>query len=608
MDTKTGCYKCKFNYQKSTLLSCKHYLCQKCLLRTLLKRHMLELPDKETITIACKCKNGSIDLSLQKITEILKEKPEISIAPCKKHNMDIIKYCKDCKKYLCEKCFESHSDLFTDHHCINKNEIISDSQTKMGNEQCAKHIKDYESYCKNCKLSLCQICLYDTKPHEGHELIPYHDYQTKINDQMQKLQFKSYESFLEYIDKMEKDFNVAYNMNLANTTKTLESILNLIKTTLGEYQKKMEAKFTKKNLIMNIIKKVYQRYYEDFKIANCNNNLLILKFLSKPYSEFSELNFHSDFDVITGKLAAIKNLIENEDLSNSVKVSYAYFSKKELKLTTKIQNQQKDQINDVIELKDGKIVSASEDNSICVFGQNGTCLYILNGHLSGVRALCVLGNNRFASGSADKTIRVWETKNYKTLHILKEHSNPIISLSLLAGEKMASCSFREVIVYDHTFKPIYFLKEHTNWVRNCIQIDKFKAATCSDDGTIKIYDKHFRCLNTFKDHQDSVLAICKLRDGRFVSGDRIGKMIIWSKNLAYSKEIKQHTNAILCIKQIKDGRIVSGSVDHTIRLWDLDFQSISVFTDHSRNVNSLYPLRDGGLASAGGDCIVNIWR
>ena len=370
----------------------------------------------------------------------------------------------------------------------------------------------------------------------------------------------------------------------------------------------MEAKFTKKNLIMNIIKKVYQRYYEDFKIANCNNNLLILKFLSKPYSEFSELNFHSDFDVITGKLAAIKNLIEKEDLSNSVKVSYAYFAKKELKLTTKIQNQQKDQINDVIELKDGKIVSASEDNSICVFDQNGTCLYILNGHLSGVRALCVLCNNRFASGSADKTIRVWETKNYKTLHILKEHSNPIISLSLLAGEKMASCSFREVIVYDHTFKPIYFLKEHTNWVRNCIQIDKFKAATCSDDGTIKIYDKHFRCLNTFKDHQDSVLAICKLRDGRFVSGDRIGKMIIWSKNLAYSKEIKQHTNAILCIKQIKDGRIVSGSVDHTIRLWDLDFRSISIFTDHSRNVNSLYPLRDGGLASAGGDCIVNIWR
>ena len=359
---------------------------------------------------------------------------------------------------------------------------------------------------------------------------------------------------------------------------------------------------------MTIIRKVYQRYYDDFKLSNANNSLILLKFLSKPYSEFSELNFHSDFDVITQKLNSIKSLIEKEDISNSVKVSYAYFAKKELKLATKIQGQQKDQINDIIELKDGKIVTASEDNSICVFDDKGTCLYILNGHLSGVRALCALGNNRFASGSADKTVRIWETKNFKTQQILKEHCNPIIAITQLEGNKIATCSFREIIIYDHTFKPTYFLKDHTNWVRNCIQIDKVKVASCSDDGTIKIYDKHFRILNTFKDHQDSVLAICKLRDGRIVSGDRTGKMIIWSKNLSYSKEIKQHTNAILCIKQIKDGRIITGSVDHTVRLWDLDFRTISVFREHSGNVNALCALRDGGLASAGGDCTVNIWR
>ena len=607
MDSKSSCFKCKQNYNHPTVLSCKHNLCQKCLLRTLLKKHMLELPDKDTITIQCKCKNGSIDLSLQKITDILKEKASISIEACKKHNMPIIKYCKDCKKNLCQKCVDSHSDLFTDHHCMDISEIINDNG-KVGNEQCVKHIKDFESYCKTCKVSLCQICLYDTKAHEGHEVISYHTYTSKINDQMQKLQFKSYDTFLDYIDKMEKEFNTNYNNNLSNTTKTLENILTLIKNTLVEYQKKMEIKYNKKNLIMTIIRKVYQRYYDDFKLSNANNSLILLKFLSKPYSEFSELNFHSDFDVITQKLNSIKSLIEKEDISNSVKVSYAYFAKKELKLATKIQGQQKDQINDIIELKDGKIVTASEDNSICVFDDKGTCLYILNGHLSGVRALCALGNNRFASGSADKTVRIWETKNFKTQQILKEHCNPIIAITQLEGNKIATCSFREIIIYDHTFKPTYFLKDHTNWVRNCIQIDKVKVASCSDDGTIKIYDKHFRILNTFKDHQDSVLAICKLRDGRIVSGDRTGKMIIWSKNLSYSKEIKQHTNAILCIKQIKDGRIITGSVDHTVRLWDLDFRTISVFREHSGNVNALCALRDGGLASAGGDCTVNIWR
>ena len=71
-----------------------------------------------------------------------------------------------------------------------------------------------------------------------------------------------------------------YNNNLSNTTKTLENILTLIKNTLVEYQKKMEIKYNKKNLIMTIIRKVYQRYYDDFKLSNANNSLILLKFLS----------------------------------------------------------------------------------------------------------------------------------------------------------------------------------------------------------------------------------------------------------------------------------------------------------------------------------------
>ena len=129
----------------------------------------------------------------------------------------------------------------------------------------------------------------------------------------------------------------------------------------------------------------------------------------------------SEFDSITRRLNEIKDQLKNEDIGNMVKVSYAYFAKRDLVLTTKIKNEntQKDQINEIIELKDGKIISASEDNTIYVFDREGRTLYILKGHVSGVRCLCTLPGNRIASGSADRTIRIWETKSFKTLMCLK---------------------------------------------------------------------------------------------------------------------------------------------------------------------------------------------
>ena len=53
------CYRCKENYQDQLTLSCKHNICIRCLLRQILKKNLLDLPDKDSITFNCKCKNGT---------------------------------------------------------------------------------------------------------------------------------------------------------------------------------------------------------------------------------------------------------------------------------------------------------------------------------------------------------------------------------------------------------------------------------------------------------------------------------------------------------------------------------------------------------------------
>ena len=613
MNKDGNCFRCKKNYKDSIKLSCNHLLCQKCLCKSLLKKHLMEIPDKDSISFICKCKRPT-ELTLSKIYEFLKKKGEQVIIKCQKHSEKAIKQCKECNIFLCEKCLTSHNDLFNNHNLssISGSGGKQNLLTVQNEEKCKEHNKEYNNYCKSCKLSLCSFCLSDDaikKKHQGHNIITYKNLIDAATDQNKKLQFQTFESFSQYVNKIENNFEKQFNENLSKTIKTYEEFMKIIQITLEEYKKKMEIKNNKRNTVMFIIKKVYENYYDDFKSFNSgNNSLFLIKFLSKPYNEFSEVSFRSDLDIITDKISKLSNTLKNEDINSSVKISYAYFSKKELKLATNLKNAFEDQINDIIELKDEKIVACSEDNKIKIFDKQGNCLFILKGHVSGVRALCSLKNERFASGSADKTVRIWSLKQHKTIKILKDQSNPIIALTALSGDKLASSSFREILVYDDHFAVKYKLVEHQNWVRGFICLDKERYASCSDDGLIKIYDKHFRTLYNLKEHNESVMAICCLRDGRIVSGDKSGKIILWFKNFSNNKEIKEHTEAVMHIIQLKDGRVVTCSADKTIKIWDLDFRCLNTYKEHKGCVNRLVSLRDGGFGSAGADCMLNVWR
>ena len=605
-----SCFKCKDTYQNQIQLSCKHLLCQKCIMRQILKKNLLELPEKETIMFQCKCKIGFVSLSLYKIEEIIKKNTDKSPPSCKNHNGESIKFCKDCKSYLCQKCLEAHKELFKQHNIIHITETKKLPLNTLSSI-CQIHGKDFTHYCKNDKISFCNSCLNNEEiisPHKAHEIVTYKSLINIVDDKVNKLQFKTYENFIDYFDKIEYNFDNKYNDNYNKTIKILESMIETINKTLEGYQKKMEIKFAKKNLIMGIIKRVYQNYYDDIKILKGGNkNINLIKFLSKDYNEFADIKFKSDLDSIISKLEKVKNNIEKEDISQIIKISYSYFSKKEIKLHNSLKEQFKSQITDIIEIKDGKIVVSSEDSEIKIFDKSGNVFYILKGHSHSVRALCYIRDDIFASGSNDKTIRIWDLQQNKSIEILKEPNNQIISLNLLNNQKLASCSFKEIYIYDDKFKLQYLLKEHLNWVRNIIQIDKNKICSCSDDGTIKIYDKHFQILNTLNEHNNSVFSICLLRDGRFISGDKKGKLFCWFKNFSTNKEYKFHNSGILKIIQIKDGRIVSSSLDKTIKVWDLDFRNVNTFKNHN-NVQALCPLKDGGFCSGGNDIVLNFWK
>lgn len=125
-------------------------------------------------------------------------------------------------------------------------------------DKCKEHNKDFSTYCKSCKLSLCTFCLNDdtiNKKHAGHNLILYKDYIDGTNEQQKKLQFPTLERFSQYINKVEDTFNKNFNENHTKTVKTFEDFIQVLQNSLEEFKKKMEVKNNKRNTVMHIIKK-----------------------------------------------------------------------------------------------------------------------------------------------------------------------------------------------------------------------------------------------------------------------------------------------------------------------------------------------------------------
>ena len=72
-------------------------------------------------------------------------------------NIDAILYCPECKKYICHKCQNFHSEFFEDHVPINLDEKNNDDLFINICEQ-KNHNNKLEFYCKNHNTLCCGLC------------------------------------------------------------------------------------------------------------------------------------------------------------------------------------------------------------------------------------------------------------------------------------------------------------------------------------------------------------------------------------------------------------------------------------------------------------------
>ncbi len=278
-------------------------------------------------------------------------------------------------------------------------------------------------------------------------------------------------------------------------------------------------------------------------------------------------------------------------------------------------------VDSVIYSPDGRyLASGSQDKTIKIWEvATGKQLLTLTGHSDQVLSVIYSPDGRYlASGSQDKTIKIWEVATGKELRTLTGHSDRVRSVVYSPdGRYLASGSWDKTIkVWDVvTGTELRTLAGYSGWVWSvAYSPDGRYLASGNGDKTIKIWEVATgKELPTFTGHSSVVLSVVYSPDGRYLASGSSDKTIkIWE--VATGKELPTltgHSREVMSVVYSPDGRyLASGSQDKTIKIWEVATgKQLRTLTGHSWGVLSVAYSPDGRyLASGSGDNTIKIWR
>ncbi|KAH3757143.1 Pleiotropic regulator 1 [Pelomyxa schiedti] len=180
---------------------------------------------------------------------------------------------------------------------------------------------------------------------------------------------------------------------------------------------------------------------------------------------------------------------------------------------------------------------------------------VIAGHLGWVRSVCVdPANEWFATGSADRTIKIWDLATGQLKLTLTGHINSVRGLAVSAKH------------------PYLF--------------------SCAEDKMVKCWDLEYnKVVRQYHGHLSGVycLSLHPTLD-LLTTGGRDSVCRVWDiRTKAQVHVLEGHNNTVSSIcSQGPDPQIISGSADTTIKYWDLaEGRCITTLTHHKKGIRSM---------------------
>ncbi|MDZ8226351.1 caspase family protein [Nostoc sp. ChiVER01] len=270
---------------------------------------------------------------------------------------------------------------------------------------------------------------------------------------------------------------------------------------------------------------------------------------------------------------------------------------------------------------DGKMIaSGSWDKTVKLWdAATGKEIITLKGHSSKIQGVAFSPDSKtIASAGAENTVKLWDVATGKEIITFNGHSNQVNSVAFSPdGKTIASASSDTTVKLWNaaTGTEITTLNGHSSTIRGvAFSPDGKTIASASSDTTVKLWNTDTGTeITTLNGHSDFVRGVAFSPDGKTIASASADATVkLWDASTG--KEIitlSGHSGEVWSVVFSPDGKtIASGSTDTTVKLWNAATgKEITTFNGHSNQVNSVAFSPDGKtITSASSDTTVKLWN